>query len=457
MKLSPASGLATSHRRVSPIGYLCMAEFARNWTSGRLGLAVLVSGTMAAVSSAIMSTWYTSSLEDHERLQKVYREKVGTIRDVRNVTGEHVSRRPRRLSTLISPVLGSMGESYSVGTWRTIDSDPYQENKVLSSRNKHADLVSVIMTAVSLLTLLFAHDAVAGDRESGVLRLMFSNSLSRGDYLLGKVSGGLLCVVLCNAGAMTAAVLGVPLFSCIRWHQDEWLTLLALFTFGCLFSATVYLCGFFLSVVSQDSGAAMRRSLLAWVAMVFVIPSLGPHAASAMVHVLSVPEVERRVREIALTASSGEEMQGEVADLMEWYEAQIDRRRSASELIAKVSPVTSYILGVHSVTGLGDENERMFRNSLLRHSDAWNAYYDELFEGFLSRIGEYRRTKGALPLGLRDNLAMTRTGGEPLFNYERPRLEQRLAGAYGEVLVLVLLANIVLVGSAAVFMRADIA
>lgn len=49
------------------------------------------------------------------------------------------------------------------------------------------DLVSIFQILLSLLALVFAYDAIAGDRENGTLRLTLANPVGRGVRYTGKI------------------------------------------------------------------------------------------------------------------------------------------------------------------------------------------------------------------------------------------------------------------------------
>ena len=73
--------------------------------------------------------------------------------------------------TLGPPVLFSAPHSYLLG---------------------HLDFLFLVGTVFSLLALLFTFDAVAGERETGTLRITLANSLPRDFFLWSKLIGGYL-------------------------------------------------------------------------------------------------------------------------------------------------------------------------------------------------------------------------------------------------------------------------
>ena len=58
------------------------------------------------------------------------------------------------------------------------------------------DLVSIFQILFSLLALVFAYDAIAGDLENGTLRLILVNPVGRGLIVMSKYLGAMLCLTL---------------------------------------------------------------------------------------------------------------------------------------------------------------------------------------------------------------------------------------------------------------------
>ncbi|MEE8583230.1 MAG: ABC transporter permease subunit [Acidobacteriota bacterium] len=49
---------------------------------------------------------------------------------------------------------------------------------------------------LSLFAILFAYNAVSGEKEQGTLRLSFSNAVPRDSYILGKAAGSFLALAI---------------------------------------------------------------------------------------------------------------------------------------------------------------------------------------------------------------------------------------------------------------------
>ena len=58
------------------------------------------------------------------------------------------------------------------------------------------DIVFIFEVVLSLLALIFAYDALAGEYERGTLRLVLTNSVRRGHILLAKYISAMFCLLV---------------------------------------------------------------------------------------------------------------------------------------------------------------------------------------------------------------------------------------------------------------------
>jgi len=60
---------------------------------------------------------------------------------------------------------------------------------------------------LSLLALLFTYDAIAGERETGTMRLTMSHPVRRGNILAAKYLGAMTCLILPLIMSLTIALI----------------------------------------------------------------------------------------------------------------------------------------------------------------------------------------------------------------------------------------------------------
>ena len=124
---------------------------------------------------------------------------------------------------------------------------------------------------LSLLAILFAYDAVCGERERGTLRLTFASPVPRGVYILGKITGSLLALTVpllipLAAGAMLLPLMGVPL------SGAEWVRLALVVAAGMLYIGAILGLSVLVLSLTRSSATAFVLLLSLWVVGVLIVP-----------------------------------------------------------------------------------------------------------------------------------------------------------------------------------------
>ena len=136
------------------------------------------------------------------------------------------------------------------------------------------DWAFVIGYVLSLIALLFTFDSVAGERESGTLRLMLANSVPRHTVLIGKFLGALVSVSIPFALAVLVNLLVFSTSSAIHLSADAWGRLGIIFFVALLYTCLFLALGLLVSTRVQRSAVSLVMLLLTWVTFVVFMPSV---------------------------------------------------------------------------------------------------------------------------------------------------------------------------------------
>jgi ABC-type transport system involved in multi-copper enzyme maturation permease subunit len=217
---------------------------------------------------------------DEENLAKVY----STYRPI-------IVKKPTPLSIF------ARGISYNVGNRVKVlfgDRPMMTEGKAESRDNPFLnrfftfDFVSVLIIIISLMAFLFTYDICTGEKESGTLKMMLSNSVSRSTILIGKLLGtffSLLPILIFSFGLCLLVILLTP---SIDFTNSEWIRIGMIFLFSMIFLVLFMIIGLFISSFVQHSGTSMVICLLMWVTFLFIVPNLANYSARSFVKVGSV-------------------------------------------------------------------------------------------------------------------------------------------------------------------------
>ena len=213
------------------IWLIAKKEFHDNWISCKTAITFALCAILLLVSIGLALRDYSERVSSYSLSRSedaLFLDRVATytfvnsegravggsnIGDMIDTTGIH--RRPAELSVLVRGLEDRMSRPIrfmdirKLGFQTRVDAGNNQERNKLFALFPALDFLFITRVMLSLLTILFAFGTIAGERESGTLKLMLSNSVSRGQMLLGKFLGGYTSLVapfLAAVGAIAALV-----------------------------------------------------------------------------------------------------------------------------------------------------------------------------------------------------------------------------------------------------------
>ncbi len=276
------------------------------------------------------------------------------------------------------------------------------------------DLTFVAGIIMSLMAIAFSYDAFSGEKDSGTLKVVLSDSVARDLLLISKWIGG--CLAL-SAPFLLSVVLGLLitlLFPEIDLRQADWLSL-GLAVAGTLaYLSTIFALGLFVSARTAMPSTSITVLLLVWVVMVLVYPNLAPRVAGLVQPTPSMQSVEAeksRLRDeeqgkfihewrayIGPAQEAGtpveellakyKELESEMAEratsgrkrIEADFQRSMDEQVSLTRMLAKVSPAALFTVAVCDFSGTGVQEKANFREQLQRYSATWTEYAYSKFD-----------------------------------------------------------------------------
>jgi len=160
------------------------------------------------------------------------------------------------------------------------------------------DFITILAITLSLLALLFTYDSCSGEREQGTLKLVFSNSLGRAKFLLGKVIGVCLTLLPITLFCYLLAALVIILSPQVSFSVMEWISIGVLFVVSIIFFGLCMMVGLFISCRLRSSVTSIIVCLFIWVLFLFILPNLSTYAARSFINVSSREKLDLALQEI---------------------------------------------------------------------------------------------------------------------------------------------------------------
>ena len=329
------------------------------------------------------------------------------------------------------------------------------------------DFVYMVNVILSLLAILFMFDAICGEKETGTLRLMLSNSVGRHLILLSKWIGGYIVLlvpfVLATGGGIGYAwATGV-----FEVNSDNMVRIAVLFALACLYIAVFFNLSLFVSATTHNSATALLVCVLLWVIFTLAVPNLAPVTAKILepepalqkIHAEKRAideEIELEKRRLTLTSGElgyGKKIEDERDKLdkkrkrlhRQWddfYERACERQRDMAQTFGRLSPSASWIYAATALTDTGPAAYGLIQDGAKRVSSS----FDECIRTF------WRSPRDPQT----DRRARFEAEQLPSLKLSFPTAKQAIAMAIDDVLLLAI-ANVVFFMLAfAFFLRYDV-
>lgn len=346
----------------------------------------------------------------------------------------------------------------------------------------------IFQIVLSLFAILFAYDAINGEKERGTLRLAFANAMPRAHYLLGKIIGAFLALALPVLLAILIGYLLLPLMD-VHLTGDEWLRLGMMVFAGLLYFGVFLMLSVFISALTHRSSSSFLLLLVIWIFSVLIIPRTSVLLAGRAVEVPSVDEIaaqknrlrsqlwtEDRKKMAEFKPSTTDDPQKMVSEFNKFMSDVADEREKkmnalASRLnedrrnkqavqerlafgLARLSPAAAFSLAATNLAG----TSMALKEHLLDEARAYQKAYAEFMQGKTGmNIGG-----GAMVFRMR------RTDGEaeqekpidpkelPEFQYAGLPLDVAVTAALPDLGILALFNLVFFAGAFMAFLRYDL-
>ena len=254
---------------------LIRQELLSHLMSARFFAAVVITLLLVVANAVVLLEDYERRLARYSQQENTHRQKAQEAKTYSTLKLS-VERPPNPLSLFSAGLdkrLGSTFEIYhgsvpliSDGSARSLD------NAFLNLFSK-IDLVLIFQVVLSLMALLFAYDAIAGDWENGTLRLVISHPVRRGTILLAKYMGAMVCLLLPVLMSLLMVLILLSTVGSIQLDGEDFLRIGGIVLTTTIYLSAFYLIGLLISTATRRTATSLMLCMFLWVALVLVYPN----------------------------------------------------------------------------------------------------------------------------------------------------------------------------------------
>ena len=258
----------------------------------RFAAAVLIMLLLVVAVTAVLLHDYERRLESYNTSVETHRQGLQRWHTYSPGMGRlYVDRPPNPLSVFNVGLDKRLGNKIRVSHWfvpSVWDAEMDSSDNSFLNIFAAIDIVFIFEVVLSLLALIFAYDALAGERERGTLRLVLTHPLRRGHILLAKYISAMLCLLVPLLMSLLLAMILLTTSTSIALSPDELLCIGGIVLSSLLYLSVFYLIGLLISAVTRRTSTALMLSMFVWGFLVLVYPN--------MVLATSVPQDPTGVR-----------------------------------------------------------------------------------------------------------------------------------------------------------------
>lgn len=243
---------------------------------------------------------YQERLENYIQVVQQFDKEVRAV-PTYSFVRPTVVRSPQVLSIMCSGIEENVGDEIQIRLGQV----PFlptgkvygQDNPFLATFTS-IDMTFVILFVVSLFSLLLTYDAVSGEKEDGILRLMFTNHLSRRQVITAKYLGALLVIIPFLVCLFAIALLMMSFSPVVHLALVDSIGTAILFLIACVYESVFLLLGLFISTRTGTSAVSLMFSIFIWVMIVVVIPNGGFHLSGEISKIPSMKDINGTLEKI---------------------------------------------------------------------------------------------------------------------------------------------------------------
>ena len=277
---------------------LIRQELLIHLMSARFFAAVVITLLLVVANTFVLIGAYEERLADYNQKEAVNREEVASTSSY-SILKLKVQRPPNPLSLFSAGLETRFGSDLDIAfdsvpalSNPLVDVRPEEEQWAFGSvpslsspraplgRNNpylhlfsQIDLVFIFQVVLSLIALLFAYDTVAGDWETGTLRLVLSHPVGRGNVLFAKYIAAMVCLLLPVLMSLLFALIQCSFVPSLQFNGNDYLRIGGIVLTTIVYLSVFYLVGLLVSTITRRAATSLMLCMFLWVVLVLVYPN----------------------------------------------------------------------------------------------------------------------------------------------------------------------------------------
>ena len=259
----------------------------------RFGAFLLITFILISASVWILGEDYNRRQDTYNTLSERTRNQLSEVL-VPAYIQPTVFKAPSKLGIFAQGEEKRLGNAVKIMRWSVPSEaeDRLTDNQLMSAFIPF-DLLTVFTLIISLFGILISYDAVSGDREKGILKLICSYNLGRGVLFAAKFVAGVVILAIPLSISYVGALLILQFVHEITFDLSQWSAVALMLLATIIYGAVSVSIGLLSSSVFRRSSISLVFALLIWTVSVLLIPGTAVMVSNLIINSPSPTELQR--------------------------------------------------------------------------------------------------------------------------------------------------------------------
>lgn len=237
---------------------------------------------------------YNNAIRQYNTSQQLFKSQTEQIKSWHSLRTTEV-RKPDPLMIFTAGVHNDVGRYSQISQREEVklQNSVYMDDPIFAIF-RFIDFTFIVTVILSLFAILFTYNSINGEKESGTSRLIFSNSVSRIQFLLAKIAGALTGLIIPILIPILISILLILLLR-IDFTLNDWSRLFVFITISLLYFVFFTILGVSVSAFTKSSSNSFLFLLVFWITSIFIVPRIGVMTAGQFVKVISQAEIDSQL------------------------------------------------------------------------------------------------------------------------------------------------------------------
>ena len=255
---------------------LISRELLNNLMTFRFASAIFIILLLVVANTIVLINDYEGRLDSHNDSVNMHKRQLQEKKTY-SAGNVHIDRPPNPLSIFnvgFDKQLGNEVRIAHVFVPSLWDAKNHGSSNPLMDMFASMDIAFIFEVILSLLALIFAYDAFAGEYETGTLRLVLTHPVRRGIILVAKYISAMICLIVPLILSLLLSLILLTVSNHINLNSQDFLRVGGIILTSIIYLSIFYLIGLLISAVTRRTSTALMLSIFVWGFLVLVYPNM---------------------------------------------------------------------------------------------------------------------------------------------------------------------------------------